>query len=103
MREEINAWAEAASRRLIKDFLPPESPSSEAALVLINGLYFKGTWDYNYKFDSNRTKKRDFYLMNGETVSVPFMTNRACYPCYPCQSFDGFKVLSIPYRSGQIQ
>ncbi|KAI8546141.1 hypothetical protein RHMOL_Rhmol07G0093900 [Rhododendron molle] len=48
VRVEINAWAEAASRGLIKDLLPPESPSSEAALVLINGLYFKGTWDYNY-------------------------------------------------------
>ncbi|KAI8546143.1 hypothetical protein RHMOL_Rhmol07G0094100 [Rhododendron molle] len=34
VREEINAWAEAASRGLIKDFLEPDSPSLEAALVL---------------------------------------------------------------------
>ncbi|KAG5539430.1 hypothetical protein RHGRI_019838 [Rhododendron griersonianum] len=99
VREEINAWAEAASRGLIKDFLEPNSPSSEAALVLINGLYFKGNWNCDYKFDSELTKNRDFYLMNGDIVSVPFMTSCACYPC---QSFYGFKVLSIPYESGQL-
>ncbi|XP_058224126.1 serpin-ZX-like [Rhododendron vialii] len=99
VRDEINAWAEAASRGLIKDFLEPDSPSSEAALVLINGLYFKGNWNCDYKFNSELTKNRDFNLMNGDIVSVPFMTSCACYPC---QSFDGFKVLSIPYESGQL-
>ncbi|KAI8546144.1 hypothetical protein RHMOL_Rhmol07G0094200 [Rhododendron molle] len=88
VREEINAWAEAASRGLIKDFLKPGSPESGAALVLINGLYFKGNWDCEYKFDLDLTEKRDFYLLNGDTVSVPFMTSYRA--SHYCESFDGF-------------
>ncbi|KAG5539431.1 hypothetical protein RHGRI_019839 [Rhododendron griersonianum] len=78
----------------------PGSPDSGAALVLINGLYFKGNWDCEYKFDSELTKKRDFYLLNGDTVSVPFMTSYRA--SHYCESFDGFKVLKIPYENGEL-
>ncbi|XP_058224128.1 serpin-ZX-like [Rhododendron vialii] len=100
VREEINAWAEAASRGLIKDFLEPGSPNPGAALVLINGLYFKGNWDCDYKFDSELTKKRDFYLLNGDMVSAPFMTSYRA--SHYCESFDGFKVLEILYENGEL-
>ncbi|KAF7132932.1 hypothetical protein RHSIM_Rhsim09G0017600 [Rhododendron simsii] len=55
--DEINSWAEGASRGLIKNFLQRGSLSRETAIILANGLYFKG------------------------------------------KSFDGFKVLHIPYQS----
>ncbi|KAG5543386.1 hypothetical protein RHGRI_016201 [Rhododendron griersonianum] len=98
VRDEANAWAEAISRGLIKNFLEPGSLSPDTALFLANGLYFKGTWEHNYRFDVKRIEKRDFYLLNGETVSVPFMTSDNMYSC---GSFDGFKVLRIPYENGK--
>ncbi|KAH7848997.1 hypothetical protein Vadar_011502 [Vaccinium darrowii] len=98
VRVEVNAWAEAVSRGLIKDFFPPDSLSPDTALLLANGLYFKGIWDPNYRFMVERTERRDFYLLNGRRISVPFMTSSNTYLG---GSFDGFKVLNIPYENGK--
>ncbi|XP_058224124.1 serpin-ZXA-like [Rhododendron vialii] len=97
--DEINSWADDASRGLIKDVLQPGSLSSDTAIVLGNGLYFKGLWDSDYKFDATRTKNRDFYLSSGNIVSVPFMTS---HKKYYFGSFDGFKVLRIPYQGRKL-
>ncbi|KAF7137839.1 hypothetical protein RHSIM_Rhsim07G0078900 [Rhododendron simsii] len=97
--DEINSWADDASRGLIKDVLQPGSLSSETAIVLGNGLYFKGLWDSNYKFDASRTENRDFYLSSDNTVLVPFMTS---HKIYYFGSFDGFKVLRIPYKGRKL-
>ncbi|KAH7849744.1 hypothetical protein Vadar_022360 [Vaccinium darrowii] len=94
--DEINSWANIASRGLIKDILSPGSISRETTLILANALYFKGIWDRGYEFDARWTRNRKFYLLNGSTLSVPFMTSNNSY-C--CRSFDGFKVLQIPYQS----
>ncbi|XP_058184509.1 serpin-Z10-like [Rhododendron vialii] len=99
--DEINSWAEAVSRGLIRNLLPQGSLSRETALVLANGLYFKGSWKYDYRFDANLTESRSFYLLNGDTVSVPFMTSRM--RSRRCRSFDGFQVLQIPYQSKSNQ
>ena len=96
--EEVNIWAENASNGLIKDFLPSGSLNSETALVLANALYFKGTWDQ--EFDPSMTQLKDFHLINGLIVGVPYMTTeRNVNHLYG--SFDSYKVVQIPYKSGQ--
>ncbi|KAG5539427.1 hypothetical protein RHGRI_019835 [Rhododendron griersonianum] len=97
--DEINSWADDASRGLIKDVLKPRSLSSETAIVLGNGLYFKGLWDSDYKFDASRTENRDFYLSSGNIVLVPFMTS---HKKYYFGSFEGFNVLRIPYQGRKL-
>lgn len=83
---------------LIKNLLPERCLERETVLILTNALYFKGAW--TEKFDASRTENRDFYLLNGQIVRVPFMTSRKhTYHFY--ESFDGFKILKIPYRNGQ--
>ncbi|KAH7850107.1 hypothetical protein Vadar_028073 [Vaccinium darrowii] len=94
--DQINSWANTASRGLIKKILTHESVSRETTLILTNALYFKGIWDFDHKFDSRRTENRKFYLLNGSTVLVPFMTSNQRYHC---GLFDGFKVLKIPYQN----
>nr|XP_048327663.1 serpin-Z2B-like [Ziziphus jujuba var. spinosa] len=64
--KQVNSWAEAATKRLIKDLLPTGSLKSDTALVLANALYFKGAWDQ--KFDPSSTQLRDFHLLNGQTL-----------------------------------
>ncbi|KAF7140904.1 hypothetical protein RHSIM_Rhsim06G0044700 [Rhododendron simsii] len=96
--DEINSWANTASRGLIQNVLQHGSVEPETIFILANGLYFKGLWDSDYKFDARRTKERKFYLHDGSTVLVPFMTSKKDYYY---GSFDGFKVLQIPYQSCQ--
>jgi serpin B len=96
--EEVNSWAEAATKGLIKQLLQSGSFNSDTALVLANALYFKGAW--NQKFDPAKTQNRDFHLLNGQTVLAPFMTTKT-YMRHLYRSYDGYKVLQIPYQSGQ--
>ncbi|KAE9457113.1 hypothetical protein C3L33_10981, partial [Rhododendron williamsianum] len=86
--DEINSWADAASRGLIKNILQRGSVPIDTTLIFANGLYFKGTWEN--KFDPARTKERKFYLLNGDNVSVPFMSDIT--EKYYYGAFDGFKV-----------
>ncbi|XVF71313.1 hypothetical protein PTKIN_Ptkin12aG0027200 [Pterospermum kingtungense] len=98
---EINAWAETATRGLIKDLLSAEALKSideDTALILANALYFKGTWAQ--RFDTSKTKNRPFYLQNGQTVHVPFMTSVE-YESFHYGAFDGYKILKLPYKNGQ--
>ncbi|XP_015880678.3 serpin-ZX [Ziziphus jujuba] len=96
--QEVNLWAETETKGLIKQLLPTGSLDKYTVLVLANALYFKGAWDQ--KFDPSMTQLRDFHLLNGQTVRVPFMTNQS-FMGQLYGSFNGFKLLKIPYQSGQ--
>lgn len=48
------------------------------------------------KFKKSDTEDDDFYTLDGNTLQVPFMTNRKRQYA---SAFDGFKVLQLPYNS----
>lgn len=96
VREEVNTWADKETNGLIKEILPSSSVDSLTRLIFANAVYFKGAW--NEKFDTSKTKDDKFFLLNGSSVQVPFMTsNKKQY----IRSFDGFKVLELPYKQGE--
>lgn len=73
VRVEVNSWVENHTNNLIRDLLPAGSVASETDKIYANALYFKGAW--KRPFDNYYTKDRDFHLVNGTSVSVPFMTS----------------------------
>ncbi|XP_031285626.1 serpin-ZX-like [Pistacia vera] len=95
---KINTWAENSTNGLIKNLIPQGAVPRDTVLVLANALYFKGTWAK--KFDVLRTQHRDFHLLSGQTVTVPFMTSQKP-ALHLYGSFDGYKILKLPYRNGQ--
>ncbi|XP_010430254.1 PREDICTED: probable non-inhibitory serpin-Z5 [Camelina sativa] len=95
VRMEVNSWASSHTYDLIKDLLPHGSVTKLTDCVYGNALYFKGAW--TDKFEKSMTKRKPFYLLNGTSVSVPFM--RSSSKQY-IEAYDGFKVLSLPYRVG---
>ncbi|KAL3617814.1 hypothetical protein CASFOL_038135 [Castilleja foliolosa] len=95
VRQEVNTWAEKETSGLIKDILPKNTISFFTRLILANAVYFKGAW--KQKFDPSLTKNHDFFLLNGSSVQVPFMTS---HEDQYIRSFDDFKVLSLPYEQG---
>lgn len=96
MASEVNSWVEKETNGLIKELLPSGSVDGSTRLILANALYFKGAW--NDKFDSSQTKDYDFYLIDGSSVQVPFMTSKKKQFI---STFDGFKVLTLPYKQGE--
>ncbi|KAF7120138.1 hypothetical protein RHSIM_Rhsim13G0178900 [Rhododendron simsii] len=97
--KKVNSWVEDASKGLITNLLQPGSLSPYTAIILANGIYFKGIWTHERRFDASLTKEGNFYLLTGDTISIPFMTSRRERCHY--RSFDGFKVLKIPYQSSK--
>ncbi|KAG7587713.1 Serpin superfamily [Arabidopsis suecica] len=95
VRIEVNSWVEHHTNNLIKNLLPDGSVTSLTDKIYANALYFKGAW--KRPFEKFYTKDRDFHLVNGITVSVPFMTS---YENQYVRAYDGFKVLRLPYRRG---
>ncbi|XP_059637118.1 serpin-ZX-like [Cornus florida] len=94
VKDEVNTWAENATKGLIKDLV--SNLPGDTIIVLANALYFKGSWEK--KFYASQTRDTDFHLLNGEKVSAPFMTSMN-YQFFG--SFDGFKLVNIPYQKGK--
>ncbi|PON40606.1 Serpin family [Parasponia andersonii] len=97
--DEVNSWAERETKGLISELLLYGSINHRTALVFANTLYFKGSRDK--KFDASKTQNREFHLLNGQIVQAAFMTADTRFERYLYRCFDGFKVLKVPYQSGQ--
>jgi len=65
----MNRWASDNTFGKIPEVLNEISP--DAVMFLMNALYFKGTW--TYQFDKSKTASEVFYLENGATTNVDMM------------------------------
>eukprot|EP01025_Chloroclados_australasicus_P003760 TRINITY_DN10904_c0_g2_i1.p1 TRINITY_DN10904_c0_g2~~TRINITY_DN10904_c0_g2_i1.p1 ORF type:complete len:466 (+),score=66.66 TRINITY_DN10904_c0_g2_i1:61-1458(+) len=70
-RQEINAWVEEVTKQFIKDLLPQGSVGASTIAVLVNALYFKGTWAV--EFNKQDTTKENFKTGSGEIKQVDMM------------------------------
>ncbi|NWW88357.1 PAI2 inhibitor, partial [Rhynochetos jubatus] len=71
IRREINSRVEDQTEGKIQNLLLPGSVDSLTRLVLINVLYFKGTWAT--KFEAGATRQRPFRINTHTTKTVPMM------------------------------
>lgn len=89
----INDWVNDNTHGRIEKILDQIDPN--IVMFLINAIYFKGTW--TYEFDENDTRNDQFYLPDGSTVSCPMMSQENEF-----QYFDGedFQTIDLPYGDG---
>ncbi|XP_062009195.1 serpin-ZX-like [Rosa rugosa] len=101
VRIQVNSWVDKETKGLIPEILPPGSIDSGVCLIFANALYFKATWDDDFFYEPPNSKDHKFHLLNGDSVKgVPFMTSSHCHSI---AAFDGFKVLSLPYRDCALE
>ncbi|GBP43742.1 Alaserpin [Eumeta japonica] len=68
---EINQWVEDKTNHRIKDLVQPDSLDGDTRAVLVNTIYFKGSW--KTKFNKDATTDRNFYVSAANTVRIPTM------------------------------
>lgn len=76
--DEINAWVSDKTKGKIPevlDYIP-----ADAVMYLINAIYFKGTW--KYQFDKKETVQEPFYPNNAGWMNVATMKMKALLPYY---------------------
>ena len=67
----INGWVNDQTRGKIPDIVdPPINPLT--FMFLINAIYFKGDW--TYQFDKDLTRSEPFLLSDGSQTTVPMMS-----------------------------
>ena len=54
--QKINGWVEKKTRNKIKDLINPLSLDPDSRFVLINAIYFKATWKYQFVKSKTRSK-----------------------------------------------
>ncbi|WP_276499827.1 serpin family protein [Pontibacter litorisediminis] len=94
-KDQINNWVEQKTNGKIKSIVEEITPRH--VLFLINAIYFKGTWAY--QFDKKLTQPGQFFLEDGSTVTHDFMTlKEGKYLYYQDQTKE---VLDLPYGNKQ--
>lgn len=67
----INAWVEQKTKDKIKDLVDPSMLDSLTRMVLVNAIYFKGSWAK--QFNKERTQKADFWTSETDKKQVDMM------------------------------
>uniref|UniRef100_A0A8C5YQA2 Serpin B9-like n=1 Tax=Marmota marmota marmota TaxID=9994 RepID=A0A8C5YQA2_MARMA len=98
-REHINTWVSKETKGKIPELLPMGSIDEQTRLVLVNAIYFQGTWDE--KFDKPCTKEmkklnRKFNFVKEEEWPVQMMWQEANFN-FIYISEAQTKVLELPY------
>ncbi|CAI9609335.1 unnamed protein product [Staurois parvus] len=91
VKKQINSYVEKNTNGKIVDVL--SSVDKDAALVLVNFIYFNGTWEK--PFDEKFTKEGDFHVNKDLTVKVPFMSQTGYYMT---GALDEADIVSVPYK-----
>lgn len=91
----INRWVGDRTRGMIPklvDRLP-----AETAAVILNAIYFKGTWAKAFSPDT--TANGDFRMASGNVRSVPLMRQEARFPY---AEVGHFRRLTLAYQGGNL-
>jgi len=92
----INQWVAEQTEGKIQNLI--QQIKDTDVMFLINAIYFKADWQY--QFNPDDTRDEPFYLADGGSVSVPLMSNRNTKVNYRFQ--DEFQVVELPYGNEQF-
>ncbi|CAL9707602.1 unnamed protein product [Knipowitschia caucasica] len=90
--EKANRRIQKMTKGLIQE--PLKNVDPDMVLMLLNYLYFKGTWEQ--KFPKETTYYRNFRVNEKTNVRVPMMTNKGNYMAATDHELD-CDVLQLPY------
>jgi len=96
--KQINNWIAEKTHQKIRNLLSPTSISPATRAVLVNALYFHGSW--LHPFDEKNTRPDLFYPAPAELVQAPFM-DQTC--SLPYLDNGRFKALILPIASASKQ
>lgn len=96
--QPINQWVEDQTRQRIRDLIPPGVLDRDTRVVLVNAIYFKGTW--KAQFDKEQTQPHPFTLLDGSQVKVPLMSQTGPMPLF---EGSGFALIALPYEGDGVE
>jgi serpin B len=89
----IDSWVEEKTNNKIKD-LVKDKTGKDTAMVIVNAIYFNGSWQI--QFESENTRDKDFKIDATNTVTVPMMN---AHSYFDHTYMDGTDIISLPYKN----
>ncbi|XP_069354898.1 antichymotrypsin-2-like isoform X2 [Maniola hyperantus] len=93
-----DSTVEEQTNSRIKDLVDPASLTADIRALLVNAIYFKGTW--KKKFDEDKTFERVFYKRMNVTTKVQMMHRNGDYMYGESQELKS-KIIEIPYQGDE--
>jgi serpin B len=94
---KINEWVSKITEGKIKNLIPAGVLTSMTKLVLVNAIYFKGSWEH--KFKESKTQKLPFYNENGNSSKVELMYQKSKLKFFKSAEY---KLLQLPYKNNDL-
>jgi serpin B len=91
----INSWVSKSTEGKIEKIV--DQISDGAVLFLINAIYFKGQWQFEFKKES--TKPDVFKLEGGKQTEVPMMSQSRSFFYFKGKDFQS---VVLPYGAGRV-
>jgi serpin B len=97
-RVRINQWVDAETRHKIAEIIEPRVLNESTRMVLVNAIYFKGTWAA--PFPESATQPDKFYTKPDTAATVPFMHKLGSFSY---GEGDQLQILALPYAGRQLE
>ena len=94
-KDIINGWVSDRTHKKIESIV--DQISAQSFMFLINAIYFKGQW--KYEFDKDETQVLPFYKEDGTIADAPTMRMEADLNMLQTELFDA---VELPYGKGNI-
>jgi len=94
--KRINQWASDNTNGKI-DEVVSKKDVKDAAMVINNAIYFKGTWVT--QFPEEDTRESDFWRNGAESVKADFMHVKGTFNY---TALDGAQILEMPYKGDRL-
>ena len=92
---KINTWVAEHTQGKIKNVIG--TLKEDDGLVLVNAIYFKGSWEKLFK--EKDTEEKNFTLLSGDKILVPMMHKKDKYRWL---NENGCQILEMPYKGMRI-
>lgn len=93
--DTINSWVNKNTQGKIQKIV--DQISGDKVLFLINAIYFKGQWQFEFKKEN--TKPDVFRLSGGQQKKLPMMSQSGSYNYYKGKDFQS---VALPYGKGRV-
>ena len=94
---QVNNWINKKTNKKIPSFLPNDYDITNVNLMLVNAIYFKGSWLNGF---DEKTEKRDFKNFDGVKIQVDTMKHLFKDIYY--YEDEKIQMISLPYQSTNL-
>jgi serpin B len=93
--DKINTWVKKKTKNKIQKIITPEALDPSIRLILLNAIYFNGTWKNEFK--PSLTNEAPFYLLSRNSKPIPLMYQKNEFPYAEMKNL---QILKLSYKGG---